>query len=570
MFNKGKRAKYTILKTMVFFLIWFLVGTVVIMNHKYSKLEQSIQTYNLNVNNNINNGNEIRLSGEIENSIKEDLRMLNIKTFFIYFIGVMAFLFMFMKVLNIRIFKKMKKIEQELNGLTEEINIKKPKFINVNYIEDNMNQIFDSIYEYNNKINYYSKYDNLTGLMNRNAFIEEVDSELEKSIDKKLCLIYMNLDGFSYYNNNFGYHKGDEILKAVAEVISLYVSETKSLISRIGGDEFAIFLTDQDIIENICPYVEKLILGINEIKNANKAGFISASVGVCIKSKNEKSAAAMMNNAYLAMNIIKEREKNSYEFYAGNNKREITLDMIQKAMENGDIQLHYQPKVNLKTNTIDGVEALVRWFDDDLGYISPALFIKVAEDTGYIITLGKWILNKAVEEIHNLNKELGSNISVAVNVSPIQFLQKSFVGKISSALERTGMSAENLELELTEGIGLFNSKDVVQKFEDISSLGVSIAIDDFGTGYSSIAYLKEYKISTIKIDRSFIAQGEKNRNIVRYIIDVSKNLGFKVVAEGVEDYMQARMLKELQCDYIQGYFFYKPMPLVRLKEFIKR
>lgn len=193
----------------------------------------------------------------------------------------------------------------------------------------------------------------------------------------------------------------------------------------------------------------------------------------------------------------------------------------------------------------------------------------MAESTGYIVTLGEWIMNKAVDDISKLNKELGSNISVAVNVSPIQFLQKRFLGMVEGALSKAGMEPANLEIELTEGIGLFNSPDVVEKFENISKLGISIAIDDFGTGYSSIKYLKEFKINTIKIDRSFINQGEKNRNIVRYIIDVSKTLGFSVVAEGVEDYMQARMLKELDCDYIQGYFFYKPMPIVRLKEFIR-
>ena len=184
--------------------------------------------------------------------------------------------------------------------------------------------------------------------------------------------------------------------------------------------------------------------------------------------------------------------------------------------------------------------------------------------------VGEWILNKAVNDINELNKELGTDISVAVNVSPIQFLQKSFLEKVKNVINNSGIDPRNLELELTESIGLFNSHDVVKKFEDISSLGVSMPIDDFGTGYSSIKYLKEFKINTIKIDRSFIMQGEKNRSIVRYIIDVSKTLGFRVVAEGVEDYMQARMLKELDCDYIQGYFFYKPMPVIRLREFVKR
>lgn len=488
--------------------------------------------------------------------------------FIVFAIGAISFAYILIMNSNYRLMKKMKVIQDDLKEVlqdNEEI-----RFLeNTNGVERKIDDMILSINEYKKKISHYSKYDDLTGLMNRVTFISELDKEIERNAKGEIVLIYINLDGFSYYNNNFGYHKGDEILKLVATSISDFV-HNKDIVSRIGGDEFTILMRTGNIDkESVSGYVESLLQQINSIKGSGVGGFISASIGVCIKTQKDQTAATMMNNAYLAMTTIKERQKNSYEFFINKNKKDITLDMIERALKKGDIQVHYQPKVNLKTNEIDGVEALVRWFDDVHGYISPFSFIKVAESTGYIITLGEWIMNRALSDIAELNRSLGTNISVAVNVSPIQFLQKRFLGIVSDALENSGMDAGNLEIELTEGIGLFNSPDVVQKFENISKLGISIAIDDFGTGYSSIKYLKEFKINTIKIDRSFINQCEKNRNIVRYIIEVSKTLGFKVVAEGVEDYMQARMLKDLDCDYIQGYFFYKPMPLVRLKEFVK-
>ena len=517
--------------------------------------------------------NDKEISTAILSKIEQDIDVSVNKIIFgsagVFCVAAIMFAYLFLRVFSYKMMAKIRVIESDLKGLfIDEDN--RGMLDTSTKLEQNIDGIIVSINEYKEKLNYSTKYDELTGLMNRSTFITELDKEIERGTKEDMILICINIDGFSYYNNNFGYHKGDEILNLVASTITRYI-EVDSIIARIGGDEFAVVLKSDEINDtNIASYVEGLLIEINSIENTGVGGFISVSMGICTKSSKESTAAAMMNNAYLAMTTIKERQKNSFEFFTCKNKKDITLDMIERALKRGDIQLHYQPKVNLKTNKIDGVEALVRWFDDEHGYISPFSFIKIAEDTGYIITLGEWILNKAVNDINELNKELGTDISVAVNVSPIQFLQKSFLEKVKNAINNSGIDPRNLELELTESIGLFNSHDVVKKFEDISSLGVSIAIDDFGTGYSSIKYLKEFKINTIKIDRSFIMQGEKNRSIVRYIIDVSKTLGFRVVAEGVEDYMQARMLKELDCDYIQGYFFYKPMPVIRLREFVKR
>lgn len=556
--NKVKR-KSNILIGVMLFIIFFMVGSSILIKYTFYKIERKVEINELFKESNIVEDEKLGLE------IKEVVSTIMVKVFFIYCVLIVIGFIVLFKWLNKQFVSKIKQLESELiENPNTEINDKE-WFNN----QDNIDEMINSIHQYKDRLNYYTKYDNLTGLINRGTLIKELDREIEIDKDKKLVLAYINLDGFSYFNNNYGYSKGDEILKKVAQELSSYVT-TNNIVARIGGDEFAVLLKEDDAIEEVNSYIEGLLEKINSIKNTTKGGFVSASIGVCVKGKKEKSASVMINNAYLAMTRVRERQKNSYEIFVKSNKKDISIEMVEKALKRGEIHIHYQPKINLRTNTIDGVEALVRWFDNEHGYISPGSFIKIAEDTGYIITLGEWILNKAVREIKQLNDELGINLSVAVNVSPIQFLQKRFVQKIKSVLSENSMPARNLELELTEGIGLFNSKDVIQKFEDISNLGVSIAIDDFGTGYSSIKYLKEFKIDTIKIDRSFIVSGEKNKNLVRYIIDVSKTLDVTVVAEGVEDYKQARMLKELDCDYIQGYFFYKPMPLVRLRELLKR
>ncbi|MGL5068230.1 MAG: putative bifunctional diguanylate cyclase/phosphodiesterase [Sarcina sp.] len=558
--GKNKFLKEILKVSIITFMI---VGLAIAVLAQYTrkKMDNYMNTYM-----------EETLEGEaLTEKVKENLNGYIDEVIFgcsvIFAIAVGIFSNILVKMSNYKLLSKIKIIEDDLKAVMCDDDLKLLE--SSDNIEKNIDGIISSITEYKEKLNYYSTYDDLTGLMNRTTFIEELDKEIEKNPDKQIIVIYINIDSFSYYNNNFGYHKGDEILSLVANEITTFTT-VDSAIARIGGDEFGVMIKSEVLnADNIGEFVETLLSKINSIKDIGVGGFISASIGVCIKSNSEKTAAAMMNNAYLAMTTIKERQKNSYEFFKCKNKKDITLNMIEKALEKGDIQLHYQPKVNLKTNKIDGVEALVRWFDDEEGYISPVSFIKLAEETGYIVTLGNWILNKAARDIKELNEELGTDISVAVNVSSIQFLQKSFVDEVEKTLKETGLKSRNLELELTESIGMFNSHEIVEKFDRISKLGISIAIDDFGTGYSSIKYLKEFKINTIKIDRSFIQNGEKHRSIVRYIIDVSKTLGFRVVAEGVEDYMQARMLKEMDCDYIQGYFFYKPMPIVRLREFVK-
>lgn len=267
---------------------------------------------------------------------------------------------------------------------------------------------------------------------------------------------------------------------------------------------------------------------------------------------------------------VKEREKNNCQFFKGYLKNEITVDMIENGIKNGEIELYYQPKVNSFTNEIDGVEVLVRWFHPNLGYIPPVKLIKVAEDTGYISTLGKWILNKACSDLKELNEVCNTKIRVSVNISPIQFMEKEFVNELKEIMNRWQLNPIDLELEFTKDIENYNFAEVISKFEEINELGIGIIIDNFDAENSSFKHFQQYKVDTIKLDRNLVKELEKNDEIMKSIIEISHILGFKVVAKGVENFIQAQRLVQLSCDFFQGYFFYKPMPFNNLIDIIEK
>jgi EAL domain-containing protein (putative c-di-GMP-specific phosphodiesterase class I) len=278
----------------------------------------------------------------------------------------------------------------------------------------------------------------------------------------------------------------------------------------------------------------------------------------------------ILNNTCLAMVSVKEREKNNCQFFKGYLKNEITVDMIENGIKNGEIEVYYQPKVNSFTNEIDGVEVLVRWFHPNLGYIPPVKLIKVAEDTGYISTLGKWILNKACSDLKELNEVCNTKIRVSVNISPIQFMEKEFVNELKEIMNRWQLNPIDLELEFTKDIENYNFAEVISKFEEINELGIGIIIDNFDAENSSFKHFQQYKVDTIKLDRNLVKELEKDDEIMKSIIEISHILGFKVVAKGVENFIQAQRLVQLSCDFFQGYFFYKPMPFNNLIDIIEK
>lgn len=433
--------------------------------------------------------------------------------------------------------------------------------------EKKLSDAINSLEAYKEQVDFYSKYDNLTALINTEVFIYEGDKCIKENNNKMFALIYINLDGFATFNSSFGYAKGDEILRKIAMRLNNCI-DSKAILARIGGDEFGILVKNVENQEVVEEYIKDIISNINSIRIGGEC--VSASLGICLKDGKNTTTFEMLNNACLAMVSVKERGKNGYEFFEGYSKDQITIDMIENGIKNGEIELYYQPKVNFFTNEIDGVEVLARWFHPNLGYIQPVKIIKAAEDTGYISTLGKWILNKACSCAKELNEACNTKIRVSVNISPIQFMEKGFVNELKEIINRWQLNPRDLELEFTKDIENYNCAAVISKLEEINELGIGIIIDNFDAESSSFKYFQQYKVDTIKLDSSLVKELEKDNEIIKSIIELSHMLGLKVVAKGVENFAQAQRLIQLSCDCLQGYFFYKPMSFKNLRDIVEK
>ncbi|SHI45463.1 diguanylate cyclase (GGDEF) domain-containing protein [Clostridium cavendishii DSM 21758] len=477
-----------------------------------------------------------------------------------------VFIFILLIFLNISVFNKIDKINKELkkivtpnnDGDKEKVDILSQDILSISkYVED-----------VKLKADFYSERDSITGLYNRETFL---NNRLFFEISNNYkALIYINIDGFSIINKTQGFENGNNVLKNIGIVIKQCLSG-KNIVGRVGGDEFAI-LMESDSLENVETTIKNIIYKINNnIKINNKPHFISCSVGIEYCYNNEESPAKYLNNAYEAMLTARSKGINNYSFFKEteiNLKDKITLDMLQNALENGDIMVYYQPKVDVKTTKIYGVEALARWIHPTLGYIPPNIFIELAEKTGYILTLGNWILEKACRDIMEINEEAQKKFRVSVNVSAIQLIRSDYFEDIKNVLEKTGIDPTMLELEITETAAIGNFYETNKKIEKIKELGITISIDDFGTGYSTLTYLAKYKVNVMKMDKSIVDVIDTNEEFIRSVISMIHSIGAIAVAEGVETFSQYHKLKEFDCDLIQGYYFYKPVSMKELKSLV--
>jgi len=412
------------------------------------------------------------------------------------------------------------------------------------------------------EINRLAKYDSLTGLPNRMLMRRTLDETLQSTSGCALFLI--DLDRFKNVNDTLGHPIGDALLKQVAQRL-ISVLGNKGQVGRLGGDEFEAVLPGEDDDGTLGALAARLIQQVSMpfmIEGHNIS--IGASVGIAIAPPVGSCADALIRNADLALYSAKAAGRGTYCFFAPEmhseaQDRQILETDLRKAIARGELQLQYQPVVNAQTEELSGFEALVRWHHPTRGVISPSLFVPLAEEAGLILAIGEWVLRTACAEA----AKWPEHIRVAVNLSPIQFVEPSLPATIVSALASSGLAPRQLELEITEGVFLVESESTDDMFAKLKSLGVRLALDDFGTGYSSLGYLKKAPFDKIKIDQSFVRgaakKGSRNAAIIRAIVTLAESLDMDTTAEGAETHDELTMIRELGCSHIQGYIFGRPM-----------
>ena len=420
------------------------------------------------------------------------------------------------------------------------------------------------------RLQFLANYDALTSLPNRGMFNQRLDYALTHAnrYNKQLAVLFMDLDRFKIINDTLGHDAGDVLLKDVAGRLRRCLRESDT-VARLGGDEFVVLITECSQSQDVVGVVQKLLKAMaSPFLLMGQECHITASIGISFYPDDSKDAQTLLKNADLAMYRAKEQGKNNFQFYSA----QMNVDSLERlalesslrgALERDEFLLYYQPKMDICSGNVTGMEALVRWRHPDMGLVSPAQFIPLAEETGLIVPLGEWVLKTACAQSREWQRQGFPPLRIAVNLSPRQFQQNDFVREVARILNETGLDAGLLELEITESMLIQNPEQVVNLLTDLRAMGVYLSLDDFGTGYSSLAYLKRFPINSIKIDRSFtqdLPSDASNAAITRAIIAIADSLKLNVIAEGVENEEQMRFLREHKCTEIQGYYFSKPLP----------
>lgn len=418
------------------------------------------------------------------------------------------------------------------------------------------------------RILFLANYDALTGLPNRNLLTERVNAEIEKAWDQdgQFALMFLDLDHFKDVNDSLGHRYGDNLLVALTKRFQAIV-RAQDTICRLGGDEFVFLLAEADqatakeVVERLLSVVEQpLIIDQYELT-------ITASIGVAIYPDDGLDMESLQRNADVAMYRAKHESRNSFRFFSNHMQLQTARNLqlvngLRHAIALGQLSVYYQPQIELDGGKLIGVEALLRWQHPQLGFISPAEFIPLAESNGLIIAIGSWVLEQAAQQIQRWHRSGIQHIAVSVNLSCIQFRDPKLPALVKSTLERYEVMPDCLELELTEGVALENPEGAVTMMDALNALGVRLSIDDFGTGYSSLSYLKKFKVYKLKVDQTFvrdISTDDEDKAIVIAIIQLARSLGLKTIAEGVETPEQKAFLQSQGCDEMQGYLLSKPM-----------
>ncbi|MFC7687125.1 EAL domain-containing protein [Ureibacillus sp. GCM10028918] len=415
-------------------------------------------------------------------------------------------------------------------------------------------------------ITHFANHDVLTGLPNRRCLAQRLNLLVEQSKEKhlKFAVFFIDINRFRHINDALGHNVGDLFLVEVAQRFRS-IDRTGDSFYRLNGDEFVFLLEDINLLSE---KAAKLMDIFNKPFIFNNHEFYSTiSIGISLFPEHGYDVDHLLVNADLAMYAAKKRKGNQYEIFEnriqGKNDHVLIFETkLRNAIKDDLLEIHYQPKMDVKTEQLIGMEALLRWRDEELGQIPPNEFIPFAEECGLISDIGEWVLKTTALQIKQWEKQFSYNLRVAVNISPLHFKELHFVARLVEILKETKVKPEHLEIEITEMSMMDYNDDLINKIQEVKKLGITVAIDDFGTGYSSLGYLKEFPVDTLKIDRSFIVnirEGESGIAMVAAIIALAHALKLKVVAEGVETNEEMEILKQYNCEYVQGYYFSKPL-----------
>ncbi|MGK0441542.1 MAG: diguanylate cyclase (GGDEF)-like protein/PAS domain S-box-containing protein [Pseudohongiellaceae bacterium] len=419
------------------------------------------------------------------------------------------------------------------------------------------------------RIQYQAHFDALTDLPNRFLALDRLEKIMQeaKRSDSKAAVLFLDLDDFKKINDTLGHDSGDRILVQTAERLRKAVRSVDT-VARLGGDEFIILLGGLNDIADAGHIAIKLLDCFNELFHIdNREVILSTSIGISCFPGDGVTTSELLRKADKAMYHTKEQGRNSYHYFtesmnSGIARRLILEEQLHNALAQDEFHLCYQPLIDIQNNSIVGAEALLRWDNPTLGSVSPVEFIPIAEQTGHIVQIGRYVLTEALAMAGQWQKKHLKPFNIAINLSPRQFRDVDLLQHIENTLQQEGIKGDSLKLEITEGVMMSKHATIEDTLNALTDLGVSLAIDDFGTGYSSMTYLRRYPFDTLKIDRSFVSgvcEDEADRELVNATIAMAHGLKLKVVAEGVETQEQLDYLAQQQCEYAQGYLFSKPV-----------
>ena len=444
--------------------------------------------------------------------------------------------------------------------------------------------------KFEDKIRELAYFDTLTGLPNRESFMMHVDQSIKSASrhKQKLAALFLDLDDFKRINDTLGHTIGDLLLKAIAERLldclrsSDVIGHTEEnvsthMVARFGGDEFTLLLTEirgsQDAVVVAQRIMDSLMRPVNL---AGHEVVITPTIGIAIFPEDGGNTEVLFRNADTAMYSAKRGGKNHFQFYNDamnvSARERLTMEnQLRKALERNELQLHYQPQLEVESGRIIGVEALLRWQNEELGNVTPDRFIPMAEDSGLIIPIGEWVLRTACTQLKAWQDTGVPLARMAVNISVRQFMHHGFLLLVEQVLEETGLDPDSLELEITESLLMTDADGAITILSELKKLGVLLAIDDFGTGYSSLSYLKRFPIDRLKVDQTFVREITTNIEdaaITKAVIAMANTMDIRVIAEGVETEEQLRYLTEKRCHEIQGYYLSRPVPAHEISSFI--